>query len=156
MKSILILVLIISIIIIFFFLNFILKKNIENYGVYCGMYNATEIPKESCNRDTECTWNSNLAYCTNKPSTYIPPPSIFDSLESDLTNIENVIKLGPEEIEQELLYLENNIQHDISNDVNIVSKTVTSAVNNVKSKVKDFDHTIFSKGSHVNTEEANK
>jgi hypothetical protein len=87
--------------------------------------------------------------------TLIFDPSIFDSLESDLTNIENVIKSGPAGIEQELLDLENNIQHDISNDVNIVSKTVTSAVNNVKSKVQDFDHTIFSKGSPVNTEEEN-
>lgn len=153
MKSILIVVLIISIIIIFFFLNHILKKNIENYGVYCGLYNTSSTPELSCNNDTECLWNSNLAYCANQPSTYVAPPSIFDSLESDFYHVENIIKSDPSGIEQELLDLGNNIQRDVTNDVNIVSKNVTSAVNNVESKVKDFDNTIFSNGSPINTEE---
>jgi len=148
MKSILIVVLSIAIIIIFFFLNYILKKNIENYGVYCGLYNTASTPELSCNNDIECTWNNNLAYCTNKPSTYVAPPSIFDSLESDFNNIENIIKSGPAEIEQELVDLGNNIQRNVSNDVNIVSKTVTKAV-------KNFDNIIFSKGSPINTEEEN-
>ena len=149
MKSILIIVLIISIIIIFFFLNYILKKNIENYGIYCGLYNISNTPEVSCNNDTDCVWNNNLAYCGNKPSTYIAPPSIFGSLESDLTNIYNIVKEGPEEIEQELLDVENKLRADAS----IVSKNVTSAVNYVGSKINDFDNTIFSKGSPINTEE---
>ena len=142
MKSILIVVLIISIIIIFFFLNHILKKNIEKYGIYCGLYNTSSTPEASCNNDTECLWNSNLGYCANQPSTYVPPPSIFDSLESDLTNIYDIAKSGPEGIEQELKYLENTV----TNDANIVSQNVTSAA-------KDFDNIVFSKGSPINTEE---
>jgi hypothetical protein len=144
MKSILIVVLIISIIIIFFFLNHILKKNIENYGVYCGLYNTSSTPESSCNNDTECLWNSNLAYCANQPSTYVAPPSIFDSLESDFNNIYDIVKSGPEEIEQELADLQKTIQ----NDANIASKNVTSVV-------KDFDNIIFSNGSPINTEEEN-
>lgn len=137
MKSILMVVLIISIIVIFFFLNYVLKKNIENYGVYCGMYNTSSMPELSCINDTECTWNSNLGYCTNEPSTYVGTPSIFASLESDLTDIS---RLSPREIEQEILDLENVVV----NDTNIISNNVNSAVTNIVSKVNSFDSTLFS------------
>jgi hypothetical protein len=106
------------------------------------------MPELSCNNDDECTWNSNLAYCTNKPSTYVGTPSIFASLESDLKDIENISKLNPREIEQEILDLENIV----ANDASIISKNVNSAVTNIVSKVNDFDSTFFSKGSPVDPE----
>jgi hypothetical protein len=157
MKSILILILIIIIaIIIFFFLNYILKKKIETYGIYCGMYNTTASPKISCNNDTECTWNTNLAYCTNKPLTYVEQPSAFALLQADLLSVDKILQEGPMGIDNALVNLGNKIQGDVINDTKIISSNVTSAVNNVESKVKKFDSTIFSKGSPIDTEEESK
>ena len=140
------LVLIVSII-IFFVLNTVLKKNIENYGIYCGLYNTSPTPKLSCNNDSECMWNSNLAYCTNKPSTYVAPQSIFGTLSSDFNNLENIIKSGPQGIDNALVNLGNEFQRNVSNDVNIISK-------NANSLLKNFDNTIFSKkGAPISEEE---
>jgi hypothetical protein len=154
MKFILILFLIIIIaIIIFIFLNYVLKKNIENYGIYCGMYNTTASPKIYCDNDTECTWNKNLAYCTNKPSTYVEQPSFFASLQSDLSEVEKIAKSGPSGIDNALVNLGNTVQSDISKDANIIASNVKSAVHTVESTAKKFDKSFFSKKSSINTEE---
>jgi len=88
MKFILIIFLIIIIsIIIFFILNYLLKKKIENYGVYCGLYNTMTDSKLSCMNDSECTWNTNLAYCTNNSSPNEEHESLFGQLQNDFTSI---------------------------------------------------------------------
>jgi hypothetical protein len=83
----------IVIFIMFFFLNYILKKKIENYGIYCGMYNVTTVsnPKSSCNNDTECSWNNDLGYCTNNNSLAATTPTLLSSLELDLTSLEETV-----------------------------------------------------------------
>jgi hypothetical protein len=63
-----ILSLIITIAILFFGINYILKKNIEGYGVYCGRYNMKQyypkLGELNCTQDPNCEWNSKLKYCT--------------------------------------------------------------------------------------------
>ena len=75
---------IISVLIILFLLNYLLKKNLENYGVYCGIYN-TKVDKYTaqmqCSKDVECTWNSNLAYCTNRQTNTIPNNILAENYE---------------------------------------------------------------------------
>ena len=65
------------ILVIFYFLNIILKKNIEKYGIYCGRYNLDKPTAEKfCKGDNECLWNNYKArdgtpagWCGQNPST---------------------------------------------------------------------------------------
>jgi len=75
----LILFLVIFLIIAFFFasLNFILKRNTENYGVFCGRYNLhRRDAKKNCIKDSNCKWknfkdsstNKIVSWCSDNPS----------------------------------------------------------------------------------------
>ena len=75
----LILFLIIFLIIVFFFaaLNFILKRNTENYGVFCGRYNLhRRDAKKNCIKDSNCKWSKfndttsgkTVSWCSDNPS----------------------------------------------------------------------------------------
>ena len=60
--------------ILFICINMYLKKQRENFGIYCGRYNTISDlnkSKTSCSADTECQWNSYTSqagavggYCT--------------------------------------------------------------------------------------------
>lgn len=44
---------------IYILLNIFLKKNIENYGIYCGSYNLNRsTAQQKCTTDIECIWNN--------------------------------------------------------------------------------------------------
>jgi hypothetical protein len=63
-KENLLLVIFLIILLLFYFLNNFLKKNIENYGIYCGRYNIitnNNIAKTKCTSDLECIWNNYIA-----------------------------------------------------------------------------------------------
>ena len=48
-----------TIIILFLLFNMYFKKNIENYGVYCGTYNLNpSTAQRNCSNDIECIWNN--------------------------------------------------------------------------------------------------
>ena len=75
----LILFLVIFLIIEFFFasLNFILKRNTENYGVFCGRYNLhRRDAKKNCIKDSNCKWKKfndttsgkTVSWCSDNPS----------------------------------------------------------------------------------------
>jgi hypothetical protein len=60
---------------LFYLLNYLLKKNIENYGIYCGYYNmASNTNKQAlCTADVNCAWynqtNPNgkvISWCSQK------------------------------------------------------------------------------------------
>jgi hypothetical protein len=60
---------------LFYLLNFLLKKNIENYGTYCGYYNMSGNNNNQalCNADVNCSWynqtNPNgkiIGWCSQK------------------------------------------------------------------------------------------
>ena len=60
---------ILVILIIFYFLNMLLQKKIENYGVYCGYYNLqqTKNKQPQCVSDTNCKW---ITATTNNGKSY--------------------------------------------------------------------------------------
>jgi hypothetical protein len=60
---------------LFFLLNYLLKKKIENYGIYCGYYNMKDnVDNQArCNADINCAWynktNPNgkvIGWCSQK------------------------------------------------------------------------------------------
>jgi hypothetical protein len=59
MNDILYLILIIiTFFLIFICINKFLKKDIENYGIYCGRYNINPSTAQyGCKNDHECNWN---------------------------------------------------------------------------------------------------
>jgi hypothetical protein len=74
-----ILFLVIFLIISFFFagLNFILKRNNENYGVFCGRYNLhPSNARNNCIKDSNCKWKNfndsgsgkKVSWCSDNPS----------------------------------------------------------------------------------------
>jgi hypothetical protein len=77
------LVIILVIVILFNFVNIILKKNIENYGEYCGRYNMDRGDgghrgKRYCMENETCKWTTYVdkstkiknEWCTGKDPTY--------------------------------------------------------------------------------------
>lgn len=75
------LVIILVILILFVFINMILKKNIENYGAYCGRYNINPDKnkgKKHCMLDKTCKWTTYVdkstkiknEWCTGHDPTY--------------------------------------------------------------------------------------
>ena len=50
---------ILIIILIFLFVNFYMKKQIDNFGIYCGRYNLdSNTAQSSCSADSNCQWKS--------------------------------------------------------------------------------------------------
>jgi hypothetical protein len=95
----LILFLVIFLIIAFFFaaLNFILKRNTENYGVFCGRYNLhRRDAKKNCIKDSNCKWQKfndptsgkTVSWCSDNPSNATMASKIADfksNLEEQLS-----------------------------------------------------------------------
>ena len=77
MKSaILFFTLLFTIILLFLFVNMYLKKQIDNFGIYCGRYNLKgNSGKVSCLADSNCQWVTNIdpsnnietSWCTDAP-----------------------------------------------------------------------------------------
>jgi hypothetical protein len=89
------LLILIVIIILFFFINYLFKKNIENYGIYCGRYNLQpSIAQSTCSEDSNCAWTpytsqngKKYGWCDNAPSNYKPPGSLILNLYKDAEKI---------------------------------------------------------------------
>jgi hypothetical protein len=65
------------IILLFLFVNMYLKKQIDNFGVYCGRYNLNPTTaKASCSIDSNCDWKTitdpsngiETSWCTDAPA----------------------------------------------------------------------------------------
>jgi hypothetical protein len=79
--------------VLFIFINILLKKSIENYGIYCGRYNLNlTTAEDACSKDTNCAWvpytnsqtRKKYGWCDNAPSKYKP-----DQEDLSLYNIIN-------------------------------------------------------------------
>lgn len=85
----------IVILVIFAFINFVMKKNIENYGIYCGRYNLNPpFAEHACEEDPDCKWRSYTTrtgvidgWCDNAPSKYVPKKSFVGNLLNELEEI---------------------------------------------------------------------
>ena len=60
---------------LFYLLNYLLKKNIENYGIFCGYYNLSGVSNNQtlCNSDINCEWHTKtnhngrtIGWCSQK------------------------------------------------------------------------------------------
>ena len=99
MNKILLFLIIFIILILFFYgFNFILKRNIENYGLYCGRYNLLlesnrRLARKHCIRDTNCKWTKindtgdgkTIHYCTDKPANATTIKDILQEIEEQIT-----------------------------------------------------------------------
>jgi hypothetical protein len=65
------------IILLFLFVNMYLKKQIDNFGIYCGRYNLNPSnAKVLCSADSNCQWNTTTdpsngisnSWCTDAPA----------------------------------------------------------------------------------------
>lgn len=92
---ILFLIIFLIILFLFFIMNMILKRNVENYGIFCGRYNfePTKKAMKKCKKDFNCTWKSYTdtssglinSWCTNTPSSTL-------KLEPNISDLRNIIE----------------------------------------------------------------